>query len=158
MADVFSEELKYTEIKDHGRGSIMFVLLISEFAVFLLLLLLHIYCNRKKICGTFQQPDGTPAANQRILLERIADRGWDDIPYENSMMTVCTDREGCFCFTGLQSGTYWLSFPAVQGCDAFFVIASLTENTEDTFTVPSFLHSVAIERKGRKYHIEVTMQ
>ena len=124
-------------------------------AFLLLLLLLFLCYGRKKICGTVRKPDGTPAANQRITLERIDGQEWEEALNEDVTKAACTDKDGYFCFAGLPKGIYRVAFPAVQGRGAFTVTVCMTEDGENIFTVPASFDDVETEKKGRKYIVNV---
>lgn len=137
-----------------GIGALLFSIL-SGLAFLLLLLLLFICYGRKKICGTVRKPDGTPAANQRVTLERIDGKEWEEALNENETKAACTDKDGYFCFTGLPKGIYRVAFPAMQGRGAFTVTVCMTEDSRNIFTVPASFDSVETEKKGRKYIVNV---
>lgn len=138
----------------HGVGALLFSIL-SGLAFLLFLLLFFLCYGKKKICGTVCKTDGTPAANQRIILERIDGQEWENALDENETKTACTDRDGYFCFAGLPKGIYRVAFPAMQGRGAFTVTVCMTEDREDIFTVPLSLDGVETEKKGRTYTVNV---
>ncbi|MCM1193981.1 MAG: InlB B-repeat-containing protein [Acetatifactor muris] len=145
------EEPKQEEEPDGGGKSITDALLFFLFSciAFLLFLLFLFLCyGRKKICGTVRRADGTPAAEQRVTLERIDGQEWEDALNENAAETASTDKDGYFCFAGLAKGIYRIALPAMQGRGAFTVTVCMTEDGEDIFTVPESVCGVETEKKA----------
>lgn len=127
---------------------LVFAALAILFLIWLLLLLLLLLCYGEKVCGTVRK-FGEPVNGLRIMLERPDKKNGYEI------LTVNTDKDGAFCFSGLRKGSYRLGFLGMAGQSAFSMDIHMGEKEKNIFTVPVPCHDVETEKKGRKYVVDV---